>query len=239
MSGLKKLEGEITKPYKKRRRSMTTTIRAAALVGVFFITILVMGTGMPAHAITFGPNCGSGNCFGSIYTLTTSLSSSTATTQTYNASLSINTAGYNGSGTGLDAASVKIVADSNFVSVANGGMASTFGNPVATGINANGCAGGGGGFVCTSSSNTGGVTVPNGTYTFNFLTTIKTGTLLAEDQWSVKALYVDSAGKQAGITSVSGGGAVPLPATSLLFGLGFALFVTWHQCSRRMNASME
>ena len=213
---------------------MPKEITGKALAGLFLFTVLLAGTGTPAHAIVFGPDCGSGNCFGSIYTLTTSLFSSTATTQTYNAALSVNTAGYNGQGTGLDAAGVKIVADSNLISVANGGMASTFGNPVLTGVNANGCAGGGGGFVCTSSSNTGGVTVPNGTYTFNFLTTIKTGTLLSENQFSVKALYVDSTGKQAGITSVSG--AVPLPGTLLLFGLGFAGIMVWHQRSRRIDS---
>ena len=215
---------------------MPKEITGRALAGLFLITMLVVGTGTTAYAITFGPNCGSGNCFGSIYTLTTSLFSSTATTQTYNATLAVNTAGYNGSGTGLDAAAVKIVAPSNFISATSFTLPATFGSPIATGINASGCAGGGGGFVCTSSSNTGGVTVPNGTYTFGFRTTIKTGTLLGENQWSVKALYVDSTGKQAGITSVSGGGAVPVPGTAVLFGVGFAMFVAWHQRSRRIDS---
>jgi len=204
-------------------------IRGPALVSLLLSSILLFGVGATAHAITFGPNCGSGNCFGSIYTLTTSLFGSTATTQTYDALLSINTAGYNGQGSGLDAAAVKIVDASSLISVTSFALPSTFGSPGLTGLNANGCAGAGGGFTCTSSSATGGVTVPNGTYTFGFRTTIATGSLLSENQWSIKALYVDSTGKQAGITSVS---AVPVPGTLLLFGIGFGLFVTWHQRAR-------
>ena len=211
---------------------MTKHTGGSILAGVFLSSCLLFGFGATAHAITFGPNCGSGNCFGSVYTLTSALFSSTATTQTYNSTLAVNTAGYNGQGTGLDAAAIKIVAPSNFISITSFALPGTFGIPGASGLNANGCAGGSNGFVCSSSSNLGGVAVPNGTYTFGFRTTINTGTLLAENEWSVKALYVDSTGKQAGITSVSGG-AVPIPGTMLLFGIGFALFVGWHQRSRQ------
>lgn len=217
---------------------MSNRIKRAALAGLLLSTGFFLGTGITAHAITFGPNCGSGNCFGSIYTLTTLLSSSTATTQTYNSTLAVNTAGYNGQGTGLDAAAIKIVAPSNFISVTSFALPGTFGSPGASGLSAGGCGGGANGFVCSSSSNLGGVGVPNGTYTFGFRTTINTGTLLAENQWSVKALYVDSTGKQAGITSVSGG-AVPLPGTSLLFGVGFALVIAWHQRSRQSVSALS
>jgi hypothetical protein len=203
-------------------------IRGPALVGLLVSSILLLGIGATAHAITFGPDCGSGNCFGSIYSLTTALVSSTATTETYNVSYSVDTSGYSGQGTGLDAVAFKT--SSSVISASLGAQPGTFGSALLNGLNANGCSGGGAGFVCTQSSNLAGLTVPNGTYSFGFSQTITAGTLLAESEWSVKALYVDSTGKQAGITSVSG--AVPVPGTLLLFGVGFGLFVTWNQRTR-------
>jgi len=204
---------------------MRTVKHGAPILAALFSAVLVLGVGSTAHAISFGPDCGSGNCFGSIYTLTTSLFSSTATTQTYDALLSINTAGYNGPGTGLDAAAVKIVAPENFISVTGFNLTSTFGAPSFVGLSANGCSGGSGGFTCTQSSNLGGVAVPNGTYTFGFRTTINAGTLLGENQWSIKALYVHSDGKQAGLTSVS----APEPASLMLLGAGFAGIGMWRR----------
>jgi hypothetical protein len=211
---------------------MIKRLSGVSLACVLLSTVLVLGIATTVQAITFGPNCGSGNCFGSIYTLTAALFSSTATTETYNVTLSVNTAGYNGSGTGLDAVAFKTVSNTtDILSASLGSQPGTFGSTIIGGLSANGCSAGSAGFVCTQSSNLGGVTVPNGTYTFGFSQTINSGQLLNENEWSIKALYVDSAGKQAGLTSVSG--AVPIPETLLLFGVGFSLFVLWHQRSRR------
>ena len=49
---------------------MTKHTGGSILAGVFLSSCLLFGVGVTAHAITFGPNCGSGNCFGSIYSLT-------------------------------------------------------------------------------------------------------------------------------------------------------------------------
>ena len=215
---------------------MTKHTGGSILAGVFLSSCLLFGFGATAHAITFGPNCGSGNCFGSIYSLTTSLVSSTSTTETYNVAYSVDTSGYNGQGSGLDAVAFKT--SSSVISASLGSQPGTFGSALLNGLNANGCSGGSGGFVCTQSSNLGGLTVPSGTYSFGFTQTITAGTLLTENEWSVKALYVDSTGKQAGITSVSGG-AVPIPGTMLLFGIGFALFVGWHQRSRQSVSALS
>lgn len=212
---------------------MTNSRKWPKLAGMILGVSFLIGSGATAQAITFGPNCGAGSCFGSIYTLTSTLFGSTATTQTYDLTLSVNTAGYSGSGTGLDAVAIKTVDPSNFLSVTSFALPGTFAAPVVTGLSANGCGGGSGGFVCTQSSNLGGVAVPNGTYTFGFRTTINTGTLLAENQWSIKGLYVKSDGTQAGLTSVSA--AVPIPETMLLFGVGFVAFAAWQHRPRHAS----
>lgn len=196
----------------------------------------LFAAGTNAYAISYGPNCGAGSCFGSTYTLTSTLFNSNSTTETHDFTLSINTSGYNGPGSGLDAVAIKTISkSSDIVSSSLIAPPATFGAASIGGLNANGCdAGGSNGFICTQSSNLGGVSVPNGTYAFTFRTTFASGALLAENEWSVKGLYVNAAGKQAGLTSVSGG-AVPIPGTLLFFGAGFAGLVAWH---RRTNQHM-
>jgi hypothetical protein len=67
-----------------------------------------------------------------------------------------------------------------------------------TGLNANGCGGGSGGFLCAESSGN-GVSVSGSPYNFVYNVTVDTGDLFTgNDAASVKALYVDSNGNKVG-----------------------------------------
>jgi len=178
-----------------------------------------------AFADPIGPTCGS--CFGTIYTLTYDQvpDSTTATTQTFDIFLSLNTAGTTGVGPNLAAVALKVSSSAT-------GM--LFSAPAAGwtemdgGLAANGCTGSGSGFVCAQNLAT-PLTVPDGTYKWEFDVTIPTGTLITSSLGSsVKALYGTGSGtafKNNGITSeditlqpISS--SVPEPATLALFGFG-------------------
>ena len=178
-----------------------------------------------AFADPIGPTCGS--CFGTIYTLTYDPvpDSTTATTQTFDIFLSLNTAGTTGVGPNLAAVALKVSSSAT-------GM--LFSAPAAGwtemdgGLAANGCTGSGSGFVCAQNLTT-PLTVPDGTYKWEFDVTVPTGTLITSSLGSsVKSLYGTGSGtafKNNGITSeditlqpISS--SVPEPATLALFGFG-------------------
>jgi len=202
--------------------------RVSKFGAALFSAALLLGAGATAHAlsITYSDvtGCGGSTCFGCGYTLeSTSLGSNQ-----YQFDLSVNTAGFTSLvATGLDGVAIKVVANANDIVINSfSSSAASFSSAGELGLNANGCGGGGGGFLCASSSNTGGVSVPDGTYTFQWLTTISNGKFFTNvNDWSLKALYVNSDGAGRGLTSASGG--VPVPGTLLVFGLGFALFIGW------------
>jgi hypothetical protein len=135
----------------------------------------------------------------------------------------------------LDAIAFKITSNSsNILSTSITSQPSSFGSLTLGGLSAGGCGSGPAGFICSQSSNLGGVAVPNGTYTFQYGVTLAAGTLFGNvTDWSIKGLYVDSTGKQAGLTSEHG--SVPVPGTSLLFGVGMALFAGWHRKFSRQS----
>ncbi len=213
---------------------MRTGLKGLNFAAVIFGTAVLLGAGTTAHAITYGPDCGSGNCFGSVYTLT----SQSLGGNDYSFTLDIDTSGFNNNppASGLDGVAIKVVASSTDIvvnSFTTSLNANSFSYVGELGLNANGCGGGAtSGFICASSSLLGGVAVPDGTYSFTWNTTISAGKLFTnENDWSLKALYVNANGDGRGLTSVSGG-AVPVPGTSLMFGLGLALFLGWHHRSR-------
>ena len=218
------------------KRPHTLAPVVAALAGVAFL----LGVGATAQAISYsttiqGASCLNNSCFGNVYTLSVAEVSSGAVNTTYNVTYSVNTTNYSGQGTGLDAIAFKVSNFNDIVTAPSVAGVSSFSSPaVLDGLSAGGCGTGGtSGFICSASSNTGGVAVPNGTYTFNINgLVLKTGSLFTSvGDWSIKALFVDSTGQQAGITSEKG--AVPVPGTLLLFGLGFALFIGWHHRAGR------
>lgn len=139
-------------------------------------------------------------CAGAAYTLTYSgvPISSTATTQTFQITVDVDDSTYSGGGSFLNALAIKVASSADLVS------ASLFSAPagfsfVNTGLTANGCAGGGGGYVCAQASGN-GVSVSGGPYDFVYDVTVDTGTLLTgTDLGSIKALYVDSNDTKVGV----------------------------------------
>lgn len=198
----------------------------SAFLGAVLGAVVLFGVGSTAHALSTtigGATCAS--CFGSVYTLSV-VDSGTA--NLWNVTYSVDTTNYSGAGSGLDAIAFKITDNSsNILNTTITSQPATFGSLTLGGLSAGGCGSGPAGFICSSSSNLGGVAVPNGTYTFQYGVTLAAGTLFGNvTDWSIKGLYVNSAGDARGLTSEHG---VPVPGTSLLFGVGMALFAGWHR----------
>ena len=198
----------------------------SAFLGAVLGAVVLLGAGSTAHALSTtigGATCAS--CFGSVYTLSV-VDSGTA--NLWNVTYSVDTTNYSGAGTGLESIAFKITDNSsNILNTTITSQPPTFGSLTLGGLSAGGCGSGPAGFICSSSSNLSGVAVPNGTYTFQYGVTLAAGTLFGNvTDWSIKGLYVNSAGEQRGLTSEHG---VPVPGTSLLFGVGMALFAGWHR----------
>jgi PEP-CTERM motif len=202
------------------------TMKSFRVVSVVVTVIAMLALVDSARADPIGPDCST--CQGSIYTLLNMGEvSSTATTETFQIQLLVDTSGYNGGGSALDAVSVKVApndATATIVSAPGGAGAWT---ETDGGLNANGCSGAGGGFVCAQNAAQTAALVPDGTYAWVFDITIPTGTLFTNpDQSSVKARYVDADGNKIGdlvsenITLQTG--VVPEPGTVLLLGSGLA-----------------
>jgi hypothetical protein len=219
----------------RKEPKMRTQKRGAPFVAALFGAALIFGAGTAAHALSITYNdangCGGSTCFGSVYTLNVDSGTASGGGTLYNVEYVVNTAGYTGGGSGLDAIAFKITDNtSNILSTSVTSQPGTFGSLTLGGLSAGGCASGPAGFICSSSSNIGGVPVPNGTYTFQYGVTLANGTLFGDtSQWTLKAQYVTSSGDSRGLTSATGG--VPVPGTSLLFGIGMALFFGWHNRS--------
>ena len=169
-------------------------------LGLIMGLAFVLGAASSAGATPIGPSCGS--CQGSLYDLTYSGSpiSTTATTETFRISYTIDAAGYTGAGTFLDTVALKV--SSSLVNAtltsAPGGVANWV--EMLGGLNSAGCSGAGGGYDCVRvAALVNAPIVPGGTYEWVFDIEVATGTLFTgPGESSVKARYVNSAGGKVG-----------------------------------------
>lgn len=196
-----------------------------AVVGLLLGSALAA---LPGAADPIGPDCGT--CQGSIYTLTydgTPVATDVINgTETWRITLTIDTSGYDGGGTLLNAVSIKVssmLESETLVSApfVVGGWTEWMG-----GLNANGCSGSGGGFDCAYAGST-GVAVPNGTYewVFDLEMNDDPGTLFTGANLStIKVRYVDDNGVKVGdlVSENLTLQLIPEPATGALVGVGTA-----------------
>ena len=197
---------------------------ASAAASLFFAA--------PSDATPIGPSCGT--CQGSIYDLTYSGSpiATTATTQTFRITYTIDTSGYNGTGVLLDAVALKV--SSSFLNAdlvsAPGGVADW--KKMSGGLSAAGCSGSGSGFDCVAvKALVSAPLVPGVTYAWVFDIEVANGGLFTgTDQASVKARYVASNGvKRGALVSEGITLSVPEPRMAALLLLALPSLAAWRR----------
>jgi hypothetical protein len=152
-----------------------------------------------ASADPIGPDCGT--CQGSIYTLEYDPVpiATTATTETFRITFTIDTSGYDGGGLYIDTVAIKVssqlVSESLFDAPTGAGNWNTW----LGGLNANGCSGAGSGFDCAAAWFV-GIPVPDPTpYVWVWDFEIDTGTLFTDPfESSIKVRYVDEDNQKVG-----------------------------------------
>jgi hypothetical protein len=195
------------------------TLGLGLLLGLLFGVAVASDAG----ATPIGPSCGT--CQGSIYDLTYSGApiATTATTETFRITLTIDTSGYDGGGTNLNTVALKVSA--SFVSAALVTAPGGAGDWVQMygGLNAAGCSGSGSGYDCVRVALISDAPpVPGGTYTWVFDIEVPTGGLFTGDlEASVKARYGDDFMLKVGdLVSEGITLSVPEPSLALLFAAG-------------------
>jgi hypothetical protein len=209
----------------KERKNM----KRLALGSILFLLLC----GVSAFADPIGPNCGGGNCMGSVYTLSLTDISVGATSTTYQIRLDIDTAAYTGARTDyIHSVAVKITSYDFTGFTSSTIPISLVSSPIGTwsmqagGNNAVGCNGSGAGWFC---SQDGASAVADGsayTWIWNVTLPNSAGIFKGAFEASVKAEYNRRNGQNAGITSAPitlQDTTVKVPEPSLITLLGFGL----------------
>jgi hypothetical protein len=188
-----------------------------------WLALVTLGLGLvasQASATPIGPSCGT--CQGSVYDLTYDPTpvATTATTETWRITYTIDTSGYAGTGVYINTVALKVSSsfvDANLIT-APGGV--SLWSEMRGGLAAAGCTGSGSGFDCVAFRAPIALapSVPGGTYTWEFDVEIETGGLLTgAGEASVKARYVNGTGTRVGaLVSENITLSVPEPAAALL-----------------------
>jgi hypothetical protein len=200
-------------------------------ISLILPALFLVGAAISKADTIGGPGSNCGTCEGAAYTLSYSGSpiSSTSTTQTFQITLNVNDSSYTGGGSFLNAVAIKVAPPSDLVSSHLVSAPSGFFLASEGGLNAMGCSGGNGGFLCAESFGN-GASVLGGPYNFVYNVTVDTGSLFTGfDDASIKALYVDRHGNKVGALlsediTLQSASATPEPATVMMAGLGLVGF---------------
>lgn len=193
-----------------------------------------------AFGDSIGPDCGSGNCLGNVYTLTYGQTSTQKGTDNYTITLTINSSAFvDGTNSGyLMAVSPNITGWSNATLTSAPGGTADWSAVMAGGLNSSGCDGHGTPFFCNGAMSQGAFNEVGSATLLVFVWTLTDASLpTGTDAANIKALFENSAGKNLGITSANITlqlSAVPEPSS--LFLLGSGLVAVFGFLKRRLRA---
>jgi hypothetical protein len=180
-----------------------------------------------AFADSIGPDCGSGNCLGNVYTLNYSQTGAQMGTDNYTITLTIDSSTFvDGTDSGfLMAVSPNITGWSDATLVTAPGGTADWSSVMAGGLDSSGCNGHGTPFFCNDALSQGSFNEVGSSTPLTFVWTITDSSLpTGTDGAAIKALFDSSSGKNLGITSaditLQPASSVPEPSCLLLLSSG-------------------
>lgn len=180
-----------------------------------------------AFADSIGPDCGSGNCLGNVYTLDYSQTSAQKGTDNYTITLTIDSSTFvDGANSGyLMAVSPNISGWSNATLVSAPGGTADWSSAMAGGLDSSGCNGHGTPFFCNDALSQAAFNEVGSSTALTFVWTITDSSLpTGTDGAHIKALFDNSSGENLGITSaditLQAAPSVPEPSSLLLLSSG-------------------